>query len=298
MRKQDVSPPVTEAPSPQAPHVAPAEIYGRDGAPLKLLVGNGGAGALGLIRVLAEHFLASRVRDYAIGWVKVGTGENVELVRQGRIDMALTYDPITEKRLVREGFATGHQLLFHDRFILAGPARDPAGLDGLHGDIGDAFRRIADAGARPGSDVRYLTRDDLSATTVKERGLWALLQLDPWEDPEASWYVRFNSFPIEALERADAIAAYTLNDLGTWLASPGKRANMKLFRREGALLENPCSVIVTVPRGREPSPEALEFASYLAAPEAQRIIADFGRREHGEPLYAPCSAPRARPGGP
>jgi tungstate transport system substrate-binding protein len=266
---------------------APAEVYGPSDAPVEILVGNGGAGAVGLIRALAEAFLASREKRYAIGWVKAGSGENFEMVREGRIDLVLTYEPPVEKQLVREGVALGHQLIFHDRFILAGPAADPAGIAGVRGDIGDAFLHLAEAGARPGSGVRFLSRDNTSATTVKERNIWAAIQLRPWEEPESDWYVRFDSFPLEALERSDTLGAYTLNDLGSWLASPKKRAHLTIFRRDGAILDNPCSVLVTVPKAGAPSPEALEFADYLLTPEAQRLIADFGRDRHGEPLYRP-----------
>lgn len=266
---------------------APAEVYGREGAPVKVLVGNGGAGAIGLVRVLADDFLRSRAKEYAIGWVKAGSGENIALVREGRIDLALTYEPIVERQLVREGVATGHRLVFRDRFILAGPASDPAELGGLRGDIGDAFLRIAEAGSRVASAVYFLSRDNSSATAVKERGLWALIQLDPWQDPDASWYLQYDSFPVEALERADAVGAYTLNDLGTWLACADKRSHLEIFRRNGAFLDNPCSVIVTVPRGGEPAPEALEFADYLVTPAAQGLIARFGADVYGEPIYAP-----------
>lgn len=268
---------------------APAEVYGPTGAPVRLLVGNGGAGLLGLVRALSEDFLASRAKPYAIGWVKAGSGENFEYARQGLIDVGLTYEPLVERQLLEDGLISNYRLIFHDRFILAGPQSDPAGLRRLPGDVGDAFMRIAEAGAKDPEHVRFLSRDNTSGTTAKEHNIWTAIQAHPWEGRRpAPWYVRFDSFPTDALERANAIEAYTLNDLGTWIGNPEKRARLEIFREDGMILDNPCSVFVTVPPGGRPSPEAGEFADYLSTPGAQHLIAEFGKKEHGQALYVPA----------
>lgn len=71
------------------------------------------------------------------------------------------------------------------------------------------------ASTRP---VRFLSRFDKSAASIRESSLWAAIGQVPWAHPHASWYHQYQESPLGALEAASALNQYTLTEPGTWFA--------------------------------------------------------------------------------
>ena len=91
----------------------PKEVYGS--GPIKLRLGNGGAGPTGILRVLAEDYLKLRQADFSIAWYQNISHMNLSALRRKDIDIALTYERDQEATAIKEGFAIHHSLVFHDR---------------------------------------------------------------------------------------------------------------------------------------------------------------------------------------
>lgn len=206
------------------------------------------------------------------------------------VQVALTYEPEWEDIGIAEGWAERVTLAFNDRFMLVGPASNPAGV-GLGADIKMAMRDVATYGAdlQGGHQALFHTRGDGSATHYKELQLWGLCGVDLAH--AGLWRQRIALTPYEALKRADADGAYTITDRATFctVVEDGAASNLRVFVEDGKHLANPCAALINV---KAPVNQlAREFAHWLASGEAQGIIEDFGKSwKLGLPIFAPKSS--------
>lgn len=85
-----------------------------------------------------------------------------------------------------------------------------------------------------------------------------------------------------------------MTDSSTWLVGRARfdLGNLRVLYRGDPVLMNAYHVLI-----RDDSPPAVrtlarEFTAFLAGPEGQKIMADFGRAEYGHPLYRPAAEVR------
>ncbi|KAF4434509.1 hypothetical protein FACUT_7935 [Fusarium acutatum] len=265
------------------------ETYGKTGDVL-LRIGNGGAGATGLIKELARDYLESRRNDGLIEWV-CNHSRNTQLaLLKGFIDFALTYERDQEVLAQAEGWSYTAGCVFHDHFCLAGPLSDPAGLVSADS-LTDAFEKIAASGSL------FHSRVDHSATMWKEREIWSMTGREPWEDQAStsSWYKTSLLSPPEALKGADAAGAYFLTDRSTVLRQTGLGtiSNSTIFfepTHSKDILMNSCYALFSPDMVEANTPAAgyvRGFFLYLVSPRGQAVIRDYGTAQTGLPLFAP-----------
>lgn len=289
--------------------VTPDEVYGRGQTILR--VGNGGAGATGLVGALAADYLAGLATSRktcapgSIEWV-CNHSRNTQLaLLRGAIDLALTYEREPERLAEQEGWSVDVGCVFHDHFCLAGPADDPAGVKSAS-DMYDGLRKIragAVAASRgSGPSVSFHSRSDASATMHKEHLLWssALSSTSttdgqptpvPWEDPTSEgWYTQTLFSPAQAVTQADREGAYLITDRSTLLKQVilGHVTNTTVFfeaASEDSVLMNSCHALRP---SQDKSEVASEFIEYVLSERGQNVIARFGEQETGGyPLFAP-----------
>ncbi|KAF5703506.1 hypothetical protein FMUND_12956 [Fusarium mundagurra] len=265
------------------------ETYGTTGDVL-LRIGNGGAGATGLIKELAQDYLESRRDDGLIEWM-CNHSRNTQLaLLEGLIDIALTYERDQEALAQAEGWSYTAGCVFHDHFCLAGPLSDPAGLASADS-LTAAFEKIAASGSL------FHSRADHSATMWKEREIWSLIGREPWKNEEStsSWYKTSLLSPPEALKGADAAGAYFLTDRSTVLRQTGLGtiSNSTIFfepTQPRDILMNSCYASFSPDMVEADSSAALHvrgFFLYLVSPRGQAVIRDYGIAQTGLPLFAP-----------
>ncbi|KEQ80969.1 hypothetical protein M438DRAFT_358289 [Aureobasidium pullulans EXF-150] len=261
----------------------PSQIYG-SGTPI-LRIGNGGAGATGLVEALANDYLSTTSTHGSIHWI-CNHSRNTQLaLLGGHIDLALTYERDQEALAALEGWSVTAGYAFHDHFCLLGPENDPADIrSSTH--IGDAFARIAKTRSL------FHSRVDASATMWKERSLWGLVDPKPWDDSEAeTWYKTSTSGPAEALTNADAAGAYLLSDRSTLLRQTMLRAISKstvFYEPMGPkdILINSCYALYSPRLPIRIHHEVHQFLKYLNSARGQAVISRFGENEVGVPFFA------------
>jgi tungstate transport system substrate-binding protein len=113
---------------------------------------------------------------YVVKTVAVGTGEALEMGKQGNADVLLVHAPASEKELMAEGSGAERLLVMHNDFVIVGPAADPAAIKGTPTAV-EAFQKIAAA------EAPFISRGDDSGTT---RWSWPLEK--GWHHPEGGWY--------------------------------------------------------------------------------------------------------------
>ncbi|EER29155.1 extracellular tungstate binding protein, putative [Coccidioides posadasii C735 delta SOWgp] len=280
--------------------VDPEDVYdgGYDSkhSPVQLRIGNGGAGQSGLVKELADAFIKSKVDSgsapFKVAWYKSDTTVTINYLKDGIVDVGITYSPVAERISIKHGIAESPSYYaFRDHFMLIGPPSNPAKLSG-DSDIADMFSKMHDA-AEAGNTkppVRFLSRYDKSATNIKEAELWLSIGQVPWATAYSTWYHQYITFPIQALTAAILLREYTITDYGTYLSIPrGLRDQMVIYKKgtndaDDPLL-NPAHLLVGA---RAKNAEmAKEFAKWLVSKEGgQKVIEGF--KKDGQQLYSPA----------
>ena len=211
--------------------------------------------------------------------VPVGTGKALRLAAQGDVDVILVHAPEAEERFVSEGHGVNRRDVMYNRFVLIGPSSDPAGVKGLS-DGTEALARIE------AQEAPFVSRGDDSGTHKKERALWVLSGVNP----EGDWYLEIGQGMGATLLMASQKEAYTLTDIGTFLAYGG-RLDLEVLVDEDPRLRNPYGIIAVNPARHlhVNYPMAMALIGWVTSPEGQEIIRDF--RPTGEPLFNPVAVP-------
>jgi tungstate transport system substrate-binding protein len=246
---------------------------------------NGGAGALGLIRALAEDYLSTLPSPFSITWT-CNHSRNTQLaLLHDYIDIALTYERHQEELAAKEGWSITAGCLFHDHFLLAGPMADPAGIR-LARDLDEGMRLIAE------KKCLFHARADSSATMWKERMLWGAVDLKPWEDDGAStWYKTSLLNPADALKGADKAGAYLVTDRSTLLRQTSMHnvsGTMVFFEpeQENDVLMNSCYASYRKGATAGKVKIVKDFLMYVKSDRGQGVIGEFGRTSVGVSLFA------------
>jgi tungstate transport system substrate-binding protein len=252
----------------------PVAVYG--GGANQFSLATGSPGELGLIKVLAEAF--GKQDNATMTWFKAGSGKSLQLLQDKKVDMIMVHAPAAEKQAVQDGWAIKRNLIGSNEFFLVGPATDPAKIAEANGAV-DAYRRIAAAKAK------FFSRGDNSGTHKKEMDLWKKAEITPQGD----WYVVTKDFMTATLKRANQEQGYFMVDSSTWVADKKDVPNLKILFKGDILLVNTYHALCQ-PSGATPgAATAAKFIDFVASPQGQKIIQDYGKDKHGEGLYNDAS---------
>jgi tungstate transport system substrate-binding protein len=170
--------------------------------------------------------------------VAVGTGQAIELARNGDADVLFVHHKPSEEKFVADGLGVErHEVMYND-FVIVGPASDPAGIKGDK-DVVDAMGKFAAAKAP------FASRGDDSGTHKAELALWQEASVDV-AGASGTWYRETGSGMGPTLNTAAGMDAYALTDRGTWLAFDNRQnleilveGDPRLFNQYGIILVNP-----------------------------------------------------------
>ena len=256
--------------------------------------------ASGLLDVLLPAF-----KDDSGIRVKViakGTGAAIRDGMDGNVDLIFVHAKERERQFVAEGYGTKRYPVMHNDFIIAGPAEDPAGINGMN-DVTAALEQIA------AQKSLFVSRGDDSGTHTKEQALWQLTDVplvnekkeivkkgSPYDiefvHPKGmgDWYLSIGQGMGRTLTFAAEKQAYTLADRGTFLKfKHGRSMGLELdVRCEGdPRLANPYGIIPLNP-DRFPHVKyelAKQFVDWLTSERGQSLIADY--KIYGKQLFYP-----------
>ena len=229
----------------------------------------------GLLDFLLPAF--ERESGIRVKVVAVGTGQAIQLGKDGNADVLLVHDRKSEDVFIAEGFGVNAHDVMYNRFLLVGPADDPAGVRSS-ADAAEAMSRIASAGAT------FVSRGDDSGTHKRELSLWKSAGIDP---SGLAGYVSAGQGMCATLKMTDEMRGYTLADEATFLSCETEL--VPAFESDPSLV-NPYGAI-QVASAKHPN-EAARFIEFLTGDAGQRVIGEFGTAEFGRPLFQPSAKPR------
>lgn len=247
-----------------------AAEYGNGSQRFSLATGS--PGELGLLKVLGEAF--GKQADATLVWIKAGTGQSMQLLKERKVDMAMVHAPAQVDKAVADGWATGKTLIGSNEFYIVGPASDPAGIAKAR-DAADAYARIASAQAT------FVSRGDNSGTHQKELQVWAKANIKPAGD----WYIETKDFMTASLKRANAEGAYFMSDSSTWIMEQGVAPSLKILFRGDKFLVNTYHAIVAPSGATAGRDTAEKFIAFVASPAGQKIIREYGAAQYPQALY-------------
>lgn len=234
----------------------------------------------GLLDEILPQF--EKEAGYKVDVISVGSGEAMEMGKNGEADVLLVHSPKDEEAFVKDGHADadGRMDVMYNDFVIVGPKDDPAAVADTKGDAVKAFEAIS-----KGKET-FVSRADDSGTHKKELSIWEKAKITPKGD----WYVEAAAGMGDVITMTDEKSGYTLSDRATWL-NVGKNTELKILceKDESGVLNNQYGVICVNPEKNENinAEGAKAFQKWIVSDETQKIIGEFGAKEYGESLFIP-----------
>jgi tungstate transport system substrate-binding protein len=221
--------------------------------------------------------LLPRFTDAAVNVHATGSGRALEMFAKGDVRLVISHAPEAEARYLREHPNWHYRKIASNRFIIVGPAGDPARITGMTSAV-DAFRAIVTSGAA------FVSRGDGSGTHEREQRLWALAGATP---TEATLLVSGRGMA-QALRHAQEANAYTLSDEATFWQLD-RDITLKVMVEGDPLLLNTYAVIW------ESDPIAAAFADWLSRAEGRRLMSEHRVAGRSAFTVGPASCPGDAP---
>ena len=230
----------------------------------------------GLLDYLQPLFLKDTGID--LKWTAVGTGDAIKKGSDGEVDVVLVHSKAKEEEFVASGFGVERFQVMYNDFIIVGPKGGPVKTTE---DISAVFKQIKD------EELTFVSRGDNSGTHNKETGIWDKLEIKDYESNPN--YISAGAGMGDTLAMADEKEGYCLTDRGTWLAKKEGFPNMDIVCEGDKNLLNQYGVIAVNP---EKYPDvnnegADAFIQWICSPEVQKVIAEYGVEQYGQPLFFP-----------
>ncbi len=227
----------------------------------------------GLLDVIIDAFQKSGA--YIVKAVAVGSGQAMQMGKNGEADILWVHSPDDEKLFVAEGYGTDRTTFMYNDFVVLGPASDPAKVLGTP-KAAEAFKKIAGAGAL------FVSRGDKSGTHKKELKIWDAAGIKPAGDE----YIEVGQGMAATVGIANEKDAYCLADRSSYL-SLRKTLRLKIVCEGDDGLLNRYSLILVNP-DKFPAVNAAgakAFFNFLLTKKTKKIVENFGRKKYGRQLF-------------
>ena len=200
------------------------------------------------------------------------------------MDIITVHSKAREEKFIADGYGVERVPFAYNHFLVVGPEADPTSIKGFSAE--EAFKKLMEAGS-----ASFVSRGDDSGTHAKEKSVWEKAGYEYEEVQGAgTWYIEAGTGMGPTLMMASEKQAYTLTDVGTYLAYKGKLELVPIVDK-GDILLNVYSAIAVNPEkvNGVKIDMANNLISFLTSPEIQEFIGNYGIEEYGLPLFSPCA---------
>jgi len=227
--------------------------------------------------------------DVELDVMYAGTGKALEYGRRGDVDIITVHAKTLEEQFVADGYGVQRVPFAYNYFLIVGPAADSAGMKDLSPE--EALKKLMATG-----NGSFVSRGDDYGTHSKEKAIWERAGYEYETVQNAgTWYMEVGSGMGPTLMMASEKQAYTLTDMGTYLAFKGKLELVSIIDKADILL-NVYSAIAVNPE-KVPGVKidmANNLISFLTSPEIQQLIGDYDVEEYGRQLFIPCAGAKSK----
>ena len=162
--------------------------------------------------------------------ISTGTGNAIEIAKNGDADILLVHHKVSEEQFVNEGHGVKrHELMYND-FVIIGPRKKANDTKTLNS-ASEVFQKIYN------SNDLFISRADNSGTHKKEVELWQQLKDDKLIQhipiPKSNqWFLESGRGMGASLNMASQMSAFILSDRATWLNFNNKQSLQILFEND------------------------------------------------------------------
>lgn len=217
--------------------------------------------------------------------IAVGSGQALEMGKNGDVDVLLVHSPASEIKFVNDGYGESRTLVMYNNFVIVGPTSDPAGTNSSRNTT-QAFTKIHDNGTA--GTVDFVSRGDSSGTHTKELSLWTSAGFNA-STFSTSWYLSARQGMGAVLDMCEQEDAYTLSDDATYYqrVSENLIPHLNITYQGDPGLFNQYSVIpVNSTKWTHINHTlAISFKDWLVSHEGQDLIASY--EKYGRQLFFP-----------
>jgi len=219
-----------------------------------------GSGALEMLQVELKRETGIEIHP-----VVIGSGMALELASRHEAEVTITHDPAAERAFVKRNVPKLYQQFMWNEFVIVGPPDDLA--DVAHArSAADAFRRIDH------THRLFMSRDDQSGTTRKERAIWRAALIVPDFNPA---YLKMGQPMAALLRSASEMKCYTLTDRATF-DQLSDALQLKVLFAGDPFLRNTYGVILMKPS----TPEAERFVEWLLHGRGHGLLERYEIKSH------------------
>lgn len=223
--------------------------------------------------------------DVQLDVLYAGTGKAIDWGQRGDVDVITVHDKDAEEKFIADGYGVARVQFAYNYFLIVGPPSDPAAVKDMAPEA--AFAQMMAKGNATPDLVKFVSRGDNSGTHSKEKAIWAAAGYK-YDDVRNSgpWYVEAGGGMGPTLVMANEMQAYTLSDIGTFLAFKGD-LNLVPIVDKGDILLNVYSVIVVKKTTNRAMAD--NMVAFLTSPEIQDLIGKYGVAQYAGQLFTPCA---------
>jgi len=213
-----------------------------------------------------------------------GTGKALEYGQRGDVDIITVHSRAREEKFITEGYGVARVPFAYNYFLIVGPSGDPSGIKGMSPE--EAFKKLMETGS--GS---FVSRGDDSGTHAKEKSIWVKAGYEYEAVQQAGvWYIEAGTGMGPTLMMASEKQAYTLTDVGTYLAYKGKLELVPIVDKGDILLNVYAAIAVNLEQAPKTKIDmANNLIGFLISPDIQELIGEYGVEEYGMQLFTPCA---------
>ena len=239
--------------------------------------------------------------NVALDIIYANTGIAIEYGKRGDVDALTIHDKAREQQFVADGYGVKRNPFAYNYFLIVGTTNDPAGIKNLTPEA--AFKKLIEEGTKNPAQIRFVSRGDGSGTHSKEQAIWKAAGFNYTAGVEgSSWakagaeggYMEAGQGMGPTLLMASEKKAYTLTDIGTFLAYKGKLNLVPIVETAAgkvSILLNVYSVIAVNPQ-KFPNVNikmAQNLVDFFISPEGQSLVGSYGVKDYGKSLFIPCA---------
>lgn len=225
-------------------------------------------------------FLEETLKDFEkennvdVEVVAKGTGEALELGKRKDADILFVHAKAKEEAFIEEGYGVDRSEIMYNYFVVVGPENDEH-ADAISAlSVEEAFKYIQE------NNLPFLSRGDNSGTHTKELAIWEKAGVEPTFEN----YNEVGKGMAATLQMADEMSAYTLTDIGTYLATR-ENNDLKIVIEADESLKNIYSIVTISDLDEDMKAITDKLVEYYKSDDVQQKIKEYGVDKYKEALF-------------
>lgn len=206
--------------------------------------------------------------------VAKGTGEALELGKRKDADILFVHAKQKEEDFINEGYGVDRVEIMYNYFVLVGPKDDIDNEKLKNMNVEDAFKYIKE------NNLAFVSRGDESGTHTKEISIWEKSGVEnSFEN-----YSEVGKGMGATLQMASEMNAYTLTDIGTYLATK-ENLDLDIVKQADETLKNVYSIVTISDLQENKKIITDKLVNYYKSEKVQNKIKEYGIDKYNEALF-------------